>query len=331
MHTSCTMAEGDEPQRAARRKKPPRSRFWVFTLNNYEREEDGEQVDDQVVLRQICPRDVRYIIWGREVGEQGTPHLQGFVATYGQVQMTWLKTRGFGRAHLEIVNGPLHSAIEYCKKQGDFEEFGEFVTQGARTDIGDFKRRIEDLEPPAEIGEEPEHFFTYVRYHAGLEKYAHHVHGKRVRTDRTMPKVYIRIGDSGSGKTKWLDNEFGLGGWARMPNPTSSWWIIPTVSRASTVLIDDVGPSKVPKIEEFLEWTDRYPLEFNSKGGFLWWKPQNIVFTSNVHYLSWWKDLADHHKAAVERRIYRIDLVYKDQEEIHTYPQTLEPHGLPNE
>lgn len=330
------MAEGSEPQDQEPKKKPERARYWCFTINNYERLEEvapGEFVsnDDQIVLRTLCPRDVRYLVWGREVGENGTPHLQGFVSMYGAVQMTWLKTRGFARAHLAPAKGSLQVAIDYCKKDGDFEEFGEFVTQGTRTDLWDFKRRIEKDEIPVEIAEDPAHFTTYIKFHNGLEKYSHHHQAKRIRVDRRMPKVYIRIGDSGSGKTRWLDDEFGLDGWARMPNPTGNWWITPTVSRARTVLIDDVGPAKVPKVEEFLEWTDRYPLEFNSKGGHLWWKPENIVFTSNVHYLGWWKNLTDHHKVAVERRIYRIDLVYKDQEEIHTYPQTLEPHGLPDE
>lgn len=100
-----------------------------------------------------------------------------------------------------------------------------------------------------------------------------------------------------------------------MPNPTGSWWITPTVSAADTVLIDDVGPTKIPKVEEFLEWTDRYPVEFNSKGGHLWWKPKNIVITSNCSWRQWWPKLTTVHEAAIERRITRVDLVYKDMPE----------------
>jgi hypothetical protein len=203
----------------------------------------------------------------------------------------------------------------YCSKESTLTKLGDEPRQGERNDLVGYKRKIDAGETPLQIAEEEGHFETYVKYHAGLEKYAHHMRGKKIRVDREMPKVYIRIGDTRTGKTQWLDQTFGLDGWARMPNPTSSWWITPTVSSAHTVLIDDVGPGKVPKVEEFLEWTDRYPLEFNAKGGFLWWKPKNVVFTSNKPILQWWPKIEARHHDAVMARIYRIDYLFKQSED----------------
>lgn len=299
-----------------------RSRGWVFTLNNYTADDEG---------RIARPYEwVKYIAYSKEVAPTtGTPHLQGFLVSWEKTSMRRV-AQYLPRAHLEVMHGRLIDSVNYCTKRDTQEliEFGERPMQGMRSDLIGFKRKIDAGMDPVEVGMEEPHFGTYVKYHAGMEKYAHAVRGVSIKMDRTMPKVYIRIGDSGSGKTRWLDDEFGAGNWARMPNATSSYWITPTVSRADTVLVDDVGPAKVPKVEEFLEWTDRYPIEFNSKGGHLWWKPKNIVFTSNVHWISWWPKLTDAHKAAVERRIHAVALVFKGCDEQWTWPNGFGPDGL---
>lgn len=266
---------------------------------------------------------LRFIAFGEEVcPETGTLHYQAYLCGY-QDRKPSLKQliKWFGTGHnFEVMRGTLKHNEEYCSKEGSFTKLGDEPRQGERHDVIGKKRRIDSGMTPVESAEEEGHFGTFIKYHAGLEKYAHHVRAKTLRLDRTQPKVYIRVGDPGSGKTRWLDEQFGLDGWARMPNPTGSWFITPAVSYSDTVLIDDVGRGKVPKVEEFLEWTDRYPIEFNSKGGHLWWKPKNIVFTSNSHPNDWWPNISAHHKEAVERRIYRIDLVYKDRPEEHFYP-----------
>lgn len=259
---------------------------------------------------------VRFIAMGEEVcPETGTLHYQTYISGY-QNKKPSLKQliKWFGTGHnFEVMRGTFQQNETYCSKQGTLHKFGDEPRQGERHDLIGFKRKLDSGLQPLEVAEEEGHFGAYAKYHAGFDKYAHHVRGKKMKTDREVPKVYIRVGEAGTGKTRWLDEQFGLDGWARMPNPTGSWWITPAVSAADTVLFDDVGPSKIPKVEEFLEWTDRYPVEFNSKGGFLWWKPKNIVFTSNVHPTQWWPKISDAHKAAVERRIFQVVYVYKDQ------------------
>lgn len=46
--------------------------YWTFTLNNYTAEEEGSMMD---ALAEQCI----YLIVGKEVGEEGTPHLQGYL------------------------------------------------------------------------------------------------------------------------------------------------------------------------------------------------------------------------------------------------------------
>lgn len=264
---------------------------------------------------------VRFIAYGEEVcPDTGTLHYQTYIVFYQPQQLSRC-IRLFGEGHrFAPMRGTLRQNEAYCSKEGSFHKLGDEPKQGERHDLIGFKRLLDTGKTPLEIAEEEGHFPAYVKFHKGFDKYAHHVRSKEIRMRRDMPKVYIRIGEAGSGKTRWLDEHFGVGEWARMPNPTGSWFITESVSNSDTVLIDDVGPKKTPKVEEFLEWTDRYPVEFNSKGGHLWWKPKNIVITSNVSWSEWWPDLTPAHKTAVERRIYKVSLVYKDQPEEHFYP-----------
>lgn len=227
----------------------------------------------------------------------------------------------FPGCHVEPMYGSLRQNEAYCSKEGELIKLGVPPSQGERNDILQVKRKLDQGERVMTIAEKDYHFPTVMRTYRFFEKYEHHIRTKTIRLDRTMPKVYIRIGEAGSGKSRWLDEQFGRDGYADMPTPSSgTWWITPNVSYSDTVVINDVGPTKIPKIEEFLCWTDRYPIEFNSKGGHLWWKPKNIVFTSNCGPSEWWPGISEAHKAAVERRIYCISIVFKDRPEEHIYP-----------
>lgn len=113
----------------------PRAKNWTFTLNNYTDE-------DVARLSLPLPGTVAYLIFGKEVGESGTPHLQGYVSFKNRVRMQHVLAFT-GQAHLEIARFP-QRAIEYCKKEGDFYEFGvaPAVTQGKRTDMEAFKDSV---------------------------------------------------------------------------------------------------------------------------------------------------------------------------------------------
>lgn len=276
---------------------------------------------------------IRYFAYAKETcPTTGREHLQGFAQAWKPMRATkWREL--FPNIRMEVMRGTLRSNDAYCSKQGRLIEFGEKPEEnGQKTTLLRYKRKIEEGEQVNEIAEEDAMFPTYLQYRNGLHEYEHHIKGKRVCVDRNKPKVYIRIGDSGSGKTKWLDEQFGLNNWARMPNPSSgTWWITKRVSFSDNVLIDDVGPSKIPKIEEFLEWTDRYPIEFNSKGGHLWWKPKTITITSNLMPSDWWPDMTDAHKEAVMRRVFQITAVYKDKPEEVVYENAEEVLPVPIE
>lgn len=106
-----------------------RGKRWVFTLNNHT---EGEV---QLLSDLLTSEHVSYGIFGREVGESGTPHLQGYCIFADRKRFNQVRALFGDRYHVEISRGTPAQASQYCKKDGDFEEFGEFPgTQGKRSD-----------------------------------------------------------------------------------------------------------------------------------------------------------------------------------------------------
>lgn len=112
----------------------PRDRVnrWVFTLNNY--------TDDEVahIIEHLEPA-ATYLVFGREVGENGTPHLQGFVIFPRSYRFNAVKALVGARAFLAKARGTNEEATAYCKKDGEYEEFGDMPAgQGHRSDWDDY-------------------------------------------------------------------------------------------------------------------------------------------------------------------------------------------------
>jgi hypothetical protein len=110
---------------------------WCFTLNNY--------TDDEVAhLEGLSDNDeVVYLLAGREVGDSGTPHLQGFVKFSSRVSLARAKEiLGTNRVNLTTTRN-VNASINYCKKDGDFFEVGAFAGgAGSRTDLDEFKEAV---------------------------------------------------------------------------------------------------------------------------------------------------------------------------------------------
>lgn len=99
---------------------------WCFTLNN---PTDEEQLD-LFTHGEECGSSENsspfsYLIFGRETGQGGTPHLQGYFILQSKQRLGTIKQiQGFGRCHLEVSRGSHDQASQYCKKDGDFDEYG---------------------------------------------------------------------------------------------------------------------------------------------------------------------------------------------------------------
>jgi len=78
----------------------------------------------------------RYGIYGKETGESGTPHLQGFVQFVNRKRPNQVSvTLGSVRYHCERRRGTADEAANYCKKDGDYIEFGNVVRNGVAANL----------------------------------------------------------------------------------------------------------------------------------------------------------------------------------------------------
>lgn len=110
-----------------------RAKHWCFTLNNYT-QDDIDRIAENASF-------FEYLVYGREVGESGTPHLQGFVSFPSRVRLNYCVEK-VGQAHFSVARNVDHS-IQYCKKDGDFIEYGERpVGKGSRNDLESFKQAV---------------------------------------------------------------------------------------------------------------------------------------------------------------------------------------------
>lgn len=85
-----------------------RARRWCLTINNY----------NENNITQIHKYFDYYII-GKEIGNEGTPHLQIYVEKKNAVSFNKIK-KLFPTAHIEKAKGNRKQNLEYCKKQGDY-------------------------------------------------------------------------------------------------------------------------------------------------------------------------------------------------------------------
>lgn len=135
-----------------------RAKHWCFTLNNPTEEEKNE------VERLVGPPSgpCSYAVFGREVGEGGTPHLQGYCISNRRVSLHQCKLfPGLARAHLEISRGTPLQASTYCKKDGDYTELGELPqSQGKRNDFVELREWVRSRSSPPSKLTLWEHFPT---------------------------------------------------------------------------------------------------------------------------------------------------------------------------
>lgn len=139
------------------------SKNWCFTLNNYD-DEAQERV------RALVP-NTEFLIFGREVGDSGTPHLQGFVRFKNRVRFDKV-ARLIPGAHLSVARN-VSKAAEYCRKDGDFEEFGELPVDksGKRSDIDMFKEAVDNGEVKTLADARDDHSSVYARFPRFVSEY----------------------------------------------------------------------------------------------------------------------------------------------------------------
>ncbi len=238
------------------------SKHWVFTINNYT---DVDYVRNH--------HTVNYIIHGREVGTDGTKHLQGYVFFKNRKRLTAVK-KLFPRAHLEIKRGTAQEAIDYCKKDGDFDQEGTPPVNDLPGNTGERWQLACDLAEQGKFDEIPRDL--WIRYiHAFLR-----IRQLKASTPdklATINNLWI-VAPSGYGKSTYAWNKFPEA-YDKMPN---KWWI--AYKDEKVVILDDWSPKECEYMSYYLKrWADAFPFMAETKGSGRFIRPVKFVVTSQYN------------------------------------------------
>lgn len=267
---------------------PSQSKHWCFTLNNY----NDAHVTQLENLG--ASSEVAYLVFGREIGENETPHLQGFVSFAKKKVFNSARRLLSEQAHLEVARGTPEQASTYCKKEGDFQEFG--VLPGGRGSRTDLASVVEEIKKGASYREVTEnHPSAVVRYGSGLLRLKQHF---RPTPRNAPPEILVLWGPTGSGKTRrvW---EFAQPE-ALWVHPGDRWF--DGYDGHPSVLFDDFDGSWF-KLSYLLKLLDRYQFQVPVKGGYVWWNPTHIFITSNIEPQEWFPSANEEHQKALKRRL----------------------------
>lgn len=113
---------------------------YCWTLNNY----NMCDIDDIILW---CKNNTKKYIFGLEVGENGTPHLQGFFCLIKQARITTLKNvKCLCKMHFEKCKGSDNDNIKYCMKDGKIYYGGDINIPAKVNIIKDLYKWQTDLE-----------------------------------------------------------------------------------------------------------------------------------------------------------------------------------------
>lgn len=259
--------------KAESKTRAARSRNYCFTLNNY------DVADELYYGSTEFTSNVKYMIYGHEGGGPNkTIHLQGTVVWKTPKPFAAAKLLLGHRCHIEEC-ADLFKSIEYCKKEGDFTEFGVApvsaktagVTGGAKE-----QARWEQVRTAAREGRFDDiDAKTHVIYCKQLE----HIHHKTLTAKpkvNTFEKMQWWYGATGTGKSRSAREAYP----DAMIKPLNKWF--DTYVDQEEIIIEDADPESCARMAHlFKVWTDHYPFPCEIKGSAMVIRPKLIIVTSN--------------------------------------------------
>lgn len=222
--------------------------------------------------------DCEYAVVGKEVGESGTPHLQGFLYYRNARSFASVK-KALPGGHIEAANGNIEQNARYCEKDGEFVTFGIKPKQGKRSDLDAVRDILKETGSMAQVCE------TATSYQAAKM-------GEMILKYNEQPRAYgaRRVvwhwGDTGTGKTYKVYKDH-----PEVFCPMSfKWW--DGYDGHKVVLLDDIR-GDFCKFHEILMLTGERPFRVESKGGSRQAIYDTIYITSPFHPSDLWQTIED--------------------------------------
>lgn len=268
-------------------KKDKRTRKWQVTINN-----PLEHGMDHAAIRAIIEEmQLDYACLCDEIGEEGTYHTHVFIQGKNAIRFSTMKAK-FPSGHLEMCNGTAQENRDYIRKEGKhakskkketnlpetFEEFGECPIErpGHRSDLDDLYDWITEGRSNAEIiKEEPRYMFSLDKIDNARQTI---LEAKYRSTERDIHVEYW-YGETGVGKTRGLFDLYGYEDVYRITDYDHPW---DSYRQQRVVAFEEFHSSR--KIQEMLNWLDRYPLELPCRYHNKWACYEFVYIITNISF-----------------------------------------------
>lgn len=250
---------------------------WCFTINNWSPED---------LAGALAMPDVRYLVVAEEVGESGTPHLQGFVI-FSKVRRLAAVAKLLPRSHLEQARGTNQQASDYCKKPetdpSKIHVIGELPKERGQAGGDETKRRFAEAFDLAKEGRLDEicpvlrtkYYGTYKRIKCEYQP---------TPADHAELISEWRWGPTGCGKSLSVRTEHP----DLYRKGRNKWW--DGYRDQDVVVVEDLDPSHEWMASLLKDWADHQPFQAESKGSCVEINPRLIIVTSQYPIESIFKD-----------------------------------------
>lgn len=278
-----SVPDEEQPKKRARKEEAPKYRSWCFTINNWD-------ASDRINATEVS---ADYIIFGEEVGEQGTPHLQGYVHFKSQKTMSAVK-KAFkcSKMHLEAAKGDADANKKYCSKGTNIFEHGDMPQAGKRNDLVEIRaslKRVPSLRVVLDLNPSYQGFQM----------------AKQILTLTQPPRrsnieVYWYYGPTGCGKTHQAYDDTGDDEDTFVCNGTGQWW--DGYDGQSKVIFDDYRRDFC-KFHELLKICDKYRYRVPVKGAFMPFAGTRLWITTPKSIDETWEGRTEEEIGQLKRRV----------------------------
>lgn len=244
-----------------------RSRGYCFTLNNWTKQEKDNIFENK--------KDVKYVVVGEEVGESGTPHLQGFIYFTNKKSFKQVKEHLGVRAHVERQKGSARQAIDYCKKDGVTTEWGiepakpggDSMKERAKRNKRLLEDDMHDLVAEGVLAPNQIPVIKKARLILANEKPSY--------TSETVRGIWF-YGPPGTGKTHAARHEYGSVFYIK---PQNKWF--DGYQGEKVIVLDDLDKQGACLGHYLKIWADKWACTGEVKGGTVPLQHDKFIVTSN--------------------------------------------------
>ena len=268
----------------------------MYTLNNWN-EQDCERL--QAV-------ECTYLVYGKEVGEEGTPHLQGFVYFKNKKSFKQVKQLLGERCHIEAMKGSAAQAAAYCKKDGVVFEKGVAPQKSGGDTVAERAKknkrlRDEDLNKLVEEG------VLAMRDVNAIKKARLILANEKPHFDAEGVRGIWIVGPPGTGKTHAARNEYGGPLYIKSQN---KWF--DGYQGEPVIVLDDLDKGGECLGHYLKIWTDKWACTGEVKGGTVPLQHKLFIITSNYEIDELFED--EKMVSAISRRfkVVRKQIKYAD-------------------